>query len=77
MEDHWDVHVMYKPRLTLSLGRTLNPNEIKVTSIMITTMMMMKFVKSEKQEGDDVYFECLIVSNPAATRLEWYHRVCC
>ena len=30
VEDHWDVHVMYKPRLTLSLGRTLNPNEIKV-----------------------------------------------
>ena len=28
-----------------------------------------------EQEGDDVYFECLIVSNPAATRLEWYHRV--
>jgi hypothetical protein len=54
VEDHWDVHVMYKPRLTLSLGRTLNPNEIK--------------------EGDDVYFECLIVSNPAATRLEWFHR---
>ena len=42
-----------------------------------TTMIMMKFVKSEKQEGDDVYFECLIVSNPAATRLEWFHRVSC
>ena len=41
-----------KPRLSLTLGRTLNPSQIK--------------------EGDDVYFECLIVSNPAATRLEWY-----
>ena len=25
------------------------------------------------QEGDDVYFECRIVSNPEATKLEWYH----
>ena len=27
------------------------------------------------QEGDDVYFECRIVSNPEATKLEWYHEV--
>ena len=42
-------------------------------------MMIMRMIKKRhlylKQEGDDVYFECLIVSNPAATRLEWYHRV--
>ena len=27
------------------------------------------------QEKDDVYFECRIVSNPEATKLEWYHEV--
>ena len=27
------------------------------------------------QEQDDVYFECRIVSNPEATKLEWYHEV--
>ena len=36
-------------------------------------LLMMKSYTN--QEGDDVYFECLIVSNPTATRLEWYHRV--
>ena len=37
---------------------------------------MLLMIKSyTNQEGDDVYFECLIVSNPTATRLEWYHRV--
>jgi hypothetical protein len=27
------------------------------------------------QEGDDVYFECGIVSNPPVSKLEWYHEV--
>ncbi|XP_023326509.1 protein turtle [Eurytemora carolleeae] len=53
LEDQWNISVMYKPRLSLSLGRTLDPSEIK--------------------EGDDVYLECSIISNPPVNRLEWYH----
>ena len=30
---------------------------------------------SNIKEGDDVYFECRIVSNPEANKLEWYHEV--
>ena len=59
-----------KPRLRLTLGRTLNPSEIKVTGSFLSC-----FVSNltNIQEGDDVYFECRIVSNPEATKLEWYH----
>lgn len=29
------------------------------------------------RQGDDVYFDCLIVSNPAFTRISWYKEVSC
>ena len=43
------------PVVSLSLGSTLNPEDIK--------------------EGDDVYFECHIKSNPSRSRLTWVHNV--
>lgn len=43
------------PQVTLSLGSTLRPDDIK--------------------EGDDVYFECHIKSNPKEHRIMWSHDV--
>ncbi|KAJ0172067.1 hypothetical protein K1T71_012040 [Dendrolimus kikuchii] len=53
LEDSFKMSVVYRPVLTMSLGSTLNPNDIK--------------------EGDDVYFECNIKSNPKEHRISWYH----
>ena len=47
---------------------------MRMMMVMIMTMIIKRHLHLN-QEGDDVYFECLIVSNPAATRLEWFHRV--
>lgn len=43
------------PVVTLKMGSSLNPDDIK--------------------EGDDVYFECNIRSNPKAYKLAWFHNV--
>lgn len=43
------------PIVTLKMGSSLNPDDIK--------------------EGDDVYFECLIQSNPKFYKLSWFHNV--
>lgn len=53
LEDSFRMSVVYRPVLTMSLGSTLNANDIK--------------------EGDDVYFECNIKSNPKEHRISWYH----
>ncbi|XP_045517545.1 nephrin-like [Pieris brassicae] len=53
LEDSFKMSVVYRPVVTMSLGSTLNPNDIK--------------------EGDDVYFECNIKSNPKEHRISWYH----
>ncbi|CAK1545417.1 unnamed protein product [Leptosia nina] len=53
LEDSFKMSVVYKPVVSMSLGSTLNPNDIK--------------------EGDDVYFECNIKSNPKEHRISWYH----
>ncbi|XP_070851911.1 uncharacterized protein side-III isoform X2 [Drosophila suzukii] len=47
------MNVIYPPQVTLSLGSTLRPDDIK--------------------EGDDVYFECHIKSNPKEHRIMWSH----
>lgn len=44
-----------QPVVTLKMGPTLNPDDIK--------------------EGDDVYFECHIHSNPKPYKMAWYHNV--
>ena len=43
------------PLVTLRLGSTLSPDDIK--------------------EGDDVYFECHVQSNPQWRKLLWLHNV--
>ncbi|XP_034934687.1 neural cell adhesion molecule 2-like [Chelonus insularis] len=53
LEKSITLDVIYPPIVSLRLGSTLNPTDIK--------------------EGDDVYFECHIDSNPAPTRLAWLH----
>ncbi|XP_018570338.1 nephrin, partial [Anoplophora glabripennis] len=53
LEDKWRLNVHYIPVVTLKMGSTLNPDDIK--------------------EGDDVYFECNVRSNPKAHKLSWYH----
>lgn len=45
------------PVVTLKMGSSLNPDDIK--------------------EGADVYFECLIQSNPKPYKMSWYHNVSC
>ncbi|CAO1433911.1 unnamed protein product [Diamesa serratosioi] len=53
IEDKWRIVVHYMPVVTLKMGSSLNPDNIK--------------------EGDDVYFECLIQSNPKPYKMTWYH----
>ncbi|XP_068157279.1 uncharacterized protein side-III [Drosophila tropicalis] len=53
IEDTLMMNVIYPPQVTLSLGSTLRPDDIK--------------------EGDDVYFECHIKSNPKEHRIMWSH----
>ncbi|XP_043273728.1 hemicentin-1-like isoform X2 [Venturia canescens] len=53
LETFWTIDVVYPPVVSLSLGSTLNPEDIK--------------------EGDDVYFECHIKTNPPRSRLTWMH----
>ncbi|CAO1433884.1 unnamed protein product [Diamesa serratosioi] len=53
IEDKWRLVVHYMPVVTLKMGSSLNPDDIK--------------------EGDDVYFECLIQSNPKPYKMSWYH----
>lgn len=43
------------PIVTLKMGSSLNPDDIK--------------------EGDDIYFDCHIQSNPKPYKLAWYHDV--
>lgn len=43
------------PVVTLKMGSSLNPDDIK--------------------EGDGVYFECTIRSNPKPYKMAWYHDV--
>jgi hypothetical protein len=43
------------PVVTLKMGSSLNPDDIK--------------------EGDDVYFECMILSNPKPYKMSWFHDV--
>lgn len=43
------------PIVSLQLGNSLDPNNIK--------------------EGDDVYFECRVRSNPLQRRIFWHHNV--
>ncbi|CAG7819960.1 unnamed protein product [Allacma fusca] len=52
-EDRYRLNVQYAPKVILTLGANLNPDDIK--------------------EGDDVYFECTIKSNPPYNRLSWFH----
>ncbi|GAB0092793.1 uncharacterized protein DMENIID0001_078290 [Sergentomyia squamirostris] len=53
LEDSWRLVVHYMPVVTLKMGSSLNPDDIK--------------------EGDDVYFECDIRSNPRPYKMSWYH----
>ncbi|CAG4932295.1 unnamed protein product [Parnassius apollo] len=53
IDDQFQLNVVYSPLVTLTLGSTLNPHDIK--------------------EGDDVYFECNVKSNPREHRISWYH----
>ncbi|KAI5706372.1 hypothetical protein M8J75_007487 [Diaphorina citri] len=53
LEDKLRLEVFYAPNVTLRMGSTLNPEDIK--------------------EGDDVYFECNVQSNPKFYKLSWYH----
>ncbi|XP_044730222.1 neural cell adhesion molecule 1 [Chrysoperla carnea] len=52
LEDRWRLNVRYLPIVSLKMGSSLNPDDIK--------------------EGDDVYFECNVKSNPKAYKLAWY-----
>lgn len=49
------VLLLDPPLVTLRLGSTLSPDDIK--------------------EGDDVYFECHVQSNPQWRKLLWLHNV--
>lgn len=53
LEDKLRLEVFYSPNVTLRMGTTLNPEDIK--------------------EGDDVYFECQVQSNPKFYKLSWFH----
>ncbi|XP_062702027.1 hemicentin-1 [Aedes albopictus] len=53
IEDKWRLVVHYTPIVTLKMGSSLNPDDIK--------------------EGDDIYFDCHIQSNPKPYKLAWYH----
>ncbi|CAH2045583.1 unnamed protein product, partial [Iphiclides podalirius] len=53
IDDQIHLNVVYSPLVTLTLGTTLNPHDIK--------------------EGDDVYFECNVRSNPREHRISWFH----
>ncbi|XP_058985910.1 neural cell adhesion molecule 1-B [Musca domestica] len=53
LETMWKLNVVYPPLVTLRLGSTLSPDDIK--------------------EGDDVYFECHVQSNPQWRKLLWLH----
>ncbi|XP_055381972.1 uncharacterized protein LOC129612415 [Condylostylus longicornis] len=53
LETLWKLNVVYPPLVTLRLGSTLSPVDIK--------------------EGDDVYFECHVQSNPQWRKLLWLH----
>ncbi|XP_055525427.1 hemicentin-1 [Wyeomyia smithii] len=53
IEDKWRLVVHYMPIVTLKMGSSLNPDDIK--------------------EGDDIYFDCHIQSNPKPYKLAWYH----
>ncbi|XP_055848345.1 uncharacterized protein LOC129913608 isoform X2 [Episyrphus balteatus] len=53
LETLWKLNVVYPPLVTLRLGSTLSPDDIK--------------------EGDDVYFECHVQSNPQWRKLLWLH----
>uniref|UniRef100_A0A8D8SKZ5 Protein turtle homolog A n=2 Tax=Cacopsylla melanoneura TaxID=428564 RepID=A0A8D8SKZ5_9HEMI len=53
LEDKLRLEVFYAPNVTLRMGSTLNPEDIK--------------------EGDDVYFECNVQSNPKFYKLSWFH----
>ena len=51
--------------------------EKRATYMSFLTVLISNFhiFIAKLQEQDDVYFECRIVSNPEATKLEWYHEV--
>ncbi|XP_031624769.1 neural cell adhesion molecule 2 isoform X1 [Contarinia nasturtii] len=53
IEDKWFLVVHYMPVVTLKMGPSLNPDDIK--------------------EGDGVYFECTVRSNPKPYKMAWYH----
>ncbi|XP_058819211.1 hemicentin-2-like [Topomyia yanbarensis] len=53
LETTWKMNVVYPPIVTVQLGSTLAPDDIK--------------------EGDDVYFECHVKSNPSWRKLLWFH----
>ncbi|XP_037073232.1 protein turtle homolog A-like [Pollicipes pollicipes] len=53
LEDSWRIAVHYLPRVSVTLGNSLDPSRIK--------------------EGDGVYFECSIKSNPPIYKKEWRH----
>ncbi|KAG4077787.1 hypothetical protein HA402_011216 [Bradysia odoriphaga] len=53
VEDKWRLVVHYMPIVSLEMGPTLNPADIK--------------------EGDGVYFECEIKSNPKPYKMAWFH----
>ncbi|CAD7086100.1 unnamed protein product [Hermetia illucens] len=53
LETSLKLNVVYPPLVTLRLGSTLTPDDIK--------------------EGDDVYFECHVQSNPPWRKLLWLH----
>ncbi|XP_054262781.1 synaptogenesis protein syg-2-like isoform X2 [Macrosteles quadrilineatus] len=53
VEDAITLNIVYPPIVTLQLGTSLKPHQIK--------------------EGDDVYFECNIKSNPREHKISWHH----
>ncbi|XP_055639841.1 nephrin-like [Toxorhynchites rutilus septentrionalis] len=53
LETTWKMNVVYPPIVSIQLGSTLAPDDIK--------------------EGDDVYFECHVKSNPIWKKLLWFH----
>lgn len=42
---------------------------------MVTLIMGPKLNPEDIKEGDDVYFECIISSNPKPYKLAWFHDV--
>lgn len=41
----------------------------------VTLKMGSSLNPDDIKEGDDVYFECLIQSNPKPYKMSWYHNV--